>query len=96
VLCYRSLGDYGIYMLGSMEPFASQDAPQMAARMPPAARADLVQWYPSKDPVTYLTMLLSNRVDIPHVLDADRHAEVTDDQPFNEYYLLRTLAPRPH
>jgi hypothetical protein len=65
-------------------------AEQVAARLPALAKKDLLEWSPIPDAAAYLTPVLKNEY---HLLDptrADRRLIITDDRPFNEYFLLRT------
>ncbi len=95
VACYTGIEGWGVHLLGSMDPVLPSDPQQMAARMPPAARADLVEWTDRLDAPTYLKALTRGEVSVPDALNPDRRVEVTDDRPFNEYYLLRTRAAGP-
>ncbi len=63
----------------------------MAARMPAAAREDLLEWNASKDAPAYLGRVLTNEYFIPASLNPDADIQVTDDQPYNEYFLLRRM-----
>jgi spermidine synthase len=91
VHCFPSVEGWGIHMLGSMEPMAQLNAKELAARMPESARQDLLEWTPVQDAPTYLSPVLSHEYSVPASLDPDTTVRVTDDQPFNEYYLLRRL-----
>lgn len=91
VRCFPSMEGWGIHMLGSMEPIAKLDPAQMAARMPESARQDLLEWSPEKDAPAYLARVLTNEYPASYDLNPDTNVQVTDDQPYNEYYLLRHL-----
>ena len=39
----------------------------------------------------YLASVITNEYSIPDILNPDPDVEVTDDQPYNEYFLLRRL-----
>jgi len=88
---FTSVEGWGIHMLGSMEPIERLDAKTLAARMPESARQDLLEWNAMKDVPAYLAPVLSREYDMPDSLNPDASIQVTDDQPFNEYYLLRHL-----
>jgi hypothetical protein len=65
---------------------------QMAARMPAPARQDLAEYmntnrYPALP--AYLLKVVSQETPVSHALNPDLHFEISDDQPFNEYFLLR-------
>jgi predicted membrane-bound spermidine synthase len=79
----------GIHLLASMEPIESSDAGQLAARMPESAKQDLLEWSDSPDVTAYLGRVVSNEVDMARFLNPDLEIQITDDQPYNEYFLLR-------
>ena len=95
VRCFVSVEGWGVHLLGSMD---AVDLPPTAAaavaRMPPAARRDLTEWSPSATPAELMGVLLGREVPPSALLAADPAARVTDDRPFNEYYLLRRLTER--
>jgi spermidine synthase len=92
VRCFRSYQGWGLHMLGSMEPIENLDATQLAARMPERARRDLLEWNPGLQAPTFLNMVLTNEISVPDSLDPNPAVVVTDDRPFNEYFLLRDLS----
>ncbi len=94
VRCFPSAEGWGVHMLGSMEPIEELDAGQMAARMPESARQDLLEWNPVKDAPAYLGQVLSKEYNVTALLNPDASIQVTDDEPYNEYYLLRQLLRR--
>jgi predicted membrane-bound spermidine synthase len=91
VRCFPSVIGWGAHMLGSMEPIGPLDAGELAARMPASARQDLLEWTDVKDAPAYLGQVLGNEYPVSDSLNPDAAIQVTDDQPFNEYYLLRRL-----
>ena len=76
-------------MLGSMEPIESYDANQLAARMPEGARQDLLEWSDIDNAPLILNGVLRREIHVSKALDPDPAIQITDDKPFNEYYLLR-------
>jgi hypothetical protein len=74
-----------------MEPIEQLDAEQLTARMPESAKEDLVEWNDSKDAMAYLNKVITNEVSIPALLNPDPKIQITDDKPFNEYFLIRRL-----
>jgi predicted membrane-bound spermidine synthase len=91
VRCFPSVQRWGVHMLGSMTPIPPLDAETLAARMPEAARRDLVEWATNTPPAAYLNEVLSHEYSVPACLNSDTNVQITDDAPFNEYYLLRRL-----
>ena len=87
--CYGSLREPGMLILASSEPIAALTSAQVAARMPPAAADDLLEWSDSRDLPDYLSKVLRGEFALEDGLDPDPRARITDDQPYNEYFLLR-------
>ena len=80
---------YGTHMLASMEPIEQLSAADLAARMPAAARKDLLEWNPDQDLTAFLDQVLSKEHNPATVLLPDPRVRITDDLPYNEYFLLR-------
>lgn len=91
VRCFPSVEGWGLHLLASMEPIDAVDPEQLVARMPAAAQADLLEWENSKDAVAYLGRVINKEYSVPASLNPDLKIQVTDDQPFNEYFLLRRI-----
>jgi spermidine synthase len=91
VRCFSSVEGWGLHLLASMEPIPSLDANQLAARMPAAAKSDLLEWDNSQNVPAYLNLVITNEYSIPLILNPDSNIQITDDRPFNEYFLLRRM-----
>ena len=87
--CFRSPGGGGILVLASLDPLATWDAAELALRMPSAARQDLLEWSSSKNLAAYLGQVMLKEFPIEKELASDPRIRITDDRPFNEYFLLR-------
>lgn len=95
VRAFRSVEGWGLHFIASQEPLAPLTAAEAARRMPDHARADLLEWAPDTIAKDYFGLVLSREIPIAALLAADPSIRITDDQPLNEYYLLRrTLARR--
>lgn len=70
----------GLHFLASREPLDDLTVDELLARMPAAAKADLLDWCGG---------MFINKVDFASRPSSDPRTCITDDQPFNEYYLLR-------
>jgi spermidine synthase len=79
----------GVHFLASMEPFDHLNADELLARIPASARRDLLEWDPNGDLKSGFENMLTNRLSVEEMLSLHPHARITDDRPFNEYYLLR-------
>jgi spermidine synthase len=91
VRAFRSAEGWGVHFLASSEPIEQLDANQLAARMPERAKRDLWEWNSSEDAPAYLGSVVANEVSVPRLLNRDPEVIITDDRPFNEYFLLRQL-----
>jgi len=90
VVVFRSIEGWGLHFLASMQPIPDMTAEQFAARLPEAARRDLVEWGPAATPEAMAALILAPRVAIGEIASAEVTAPpITDDRPFNEYFLLR-------
>jgi spermidine synthase len=89
VRCFDGINGWGVHFMASMEPIAAATSQELADRMPLAAQKDLLEWRASKDLPGYLNEVLTNESRLTNVLDASLDYRITDDRPFNEYYLLR-------
>lgn len=88
VRCFMGLEDAGLHLLASMEPIEQRTATQLAARMPPAAVADLLEWSRGSTPTDYLNPVVSKEQFL-NLMPVGPKVRITDDRPYNEYYLLR-------
>jgi spermidine synthase len=91
VRCFPSLEGWGVHLLASMQPINRLDAGQLAARMPETARQDLLEWTAVKDAPAYLGRVLSNEFPATGLLESNADIQITDDKPYNEYFLLRRM-----
>jgi spermidine synthase len=87
--CFRSPGGMGVLVLASMDPIAALTPDRVAMAMPTAAAKDLLEWSSSRSLPAYLAQIVSKEFEIDAELDPDVCVRVTDDQPYNEYFLLR-------
>jgi spermidine synthase len=79
----------GVHMLASMEPLEQYTPQQLLARMPASAQKDLTEWAQGMDPAAYFGRVIEHEVPTEKLLNPNPEIRITDDQPFNEYFLLR-------
>jgi spermidine synthase len=91
VRCLPSVEGWGLHLLASAEPIEHLNPQQLVARMPEAAKKDLLEWNPTQTAADYLKPVISGELSVPGSLDPDLKIQITDDQPFNEYFLLRRM-----
>ena len=73
-----------------MQPIPEISPEEFEAWMPEAARSDLTEWGPAPTPEAMATAILAGRVPISSLTSAPgRVPAITDDRPYNEYFLLR-------
>ena len=76
-------------ILASMEPIDPLTPSQIARSMPSAAGDDLLEWSSGEALPEYLAAVVSGEFETELELDPDRRVRITDDHPYNEYFLLR-------
>jgi len=94
VRAYRSVEGWGYHFLASMSPLNMPSAEAFVLRMREAARHDLLEWSPGVDLCREVDKVLASEVALEQLYSADGQIRITDDRPFNEYYLLRRLLGR--
>ena len=90
VRCFRSVGNAGVHYLASDRPLPRVTAATLAARLPPSAARDLVEWGPQDTAEEQLEAVLGRELPVESLilLSPDTPA-LTDDRPVNEYYYVR-------
>jgi hypothetical protein len=72
-----------------MSPIEHQTPEQLAARMPAAAKKDLLEWAPDQTVPGYLKPVVNREILPDSLLNTNLDIQITDDDPLNEYFLLR-------
>ena len=96
VKVYESAWSEGSYhFLASQSPIPDWNAQQLAARLPEAAKQDIVEWGPEPTAEGQLGSLLSRQVPPQKLIAlAPNTPDLQDDRPMNEYNRLRIMFPR--
>jgi spermidine synthase len=90
VRIFRSVEGWGFHFLASERPIPDTPAAVLASRLPARASADLVEWWAGVHPEPVFQSILDHEVPPDLILTAlPGIPPLTDDRPFNEYYLLR-------
>ena len=89
---FPGVNDWGNHFLASEQPIELVPTARMASRMPGAAKLDLAEYmdnarYPGLP--DYLQKVVSQEFQASSVQNSNLRIEISDDQPFNEYFLLR-------
>ena len=89
VRIYHSIENFGYHFSASMQPIEKPGVGDFIARMPEGAREDMLEWADGQSLEAYVGSILEREIPLQHALNADPRVCVTDDQPYNEYFLLR-------
>ena len=89
VRAFAPLDGEGTHFLASMRPLPRLAPGELAARLPPAAARDLLEWWPDSTVDHALATIAERELSVPALLDGGPPVRITDDGPFNEYFLLR-------
>ena len=86
---FRSVENWGFHFIASMKPIDIPTTDVFINRMPQNAKIDFMEWYPDQHIGTIVDKFLSNEQKIGGLLSKDEEIYISDDKPFNEYFLLR-------
>jgi predicted membrane-bound spermidine synthase len=90
VRAFRSVEGWGVHFLASEAALEAVGPAELARRLPPRAAADLVEWWPGVAPEEPFRSVLSQEFAIGDLVAlAPRAPALSDDHPYNEYFLLR-------
>jgi spermidine synthase len=88
---FSSVSGFGVHLLASMEPIKIPTPEQLVVHMPAAAQKDLLEWAPTGNLPSYLGLVLAREIPINKGINPNPEVRITDDNPMNEYFLLRRL-----
>ncbi len=89
VRCFPSVEQWGMHLLASSEPIRVPSPDQLMLQMPERAKKDLLEWSSSTNLPGYLALVVTQ--EILTQSGPSPGAQITDDDPINEYFLLRRL-----
>jgi len=92
VKVFRPIEGRGYHFLASMKPLRHLSAAELVSRMPTRACRDLLTWCPDSTVEAYMQSMLSKEIPLDSVLSGDPGRIITDEKPYNEYYLLRRIS----
>jgi spermidine synthase len=92
----HAVNEWGFHFLASSRPLPQRTAGDLAQKMPPAAVKDLMEWSSQPNAEREFAAVLDNELSPDRLIAEAPHAPaLVDDQPVNEYYLLRRkLTPK--
>lgn len=90
---YKSIIGSGYHFLASNYPIVIPAPKQIVQNMPLSAQADLMEWNDNNEPniLSYVQKIVSSKQNIKELLNTNKKIRVTDNQPYNEYFLLRNI-----
>jgi len=91
VRVFRSTYGWGRHFIASDSPLILPPISDILSRMPVSAQKDLLEWEDVQDAGLVLSGLLHKEVGLQGLLHPDTTIVITDDRPYNEYYMLRRL-----
>lgn len=92
VKVFRSIEGWGYHFLASMSPIVIPSEETMIERIPENARKDMLEWFVQKDLRLGVHWIRTNELVPPKAFFLKKkYALITDDRPFNEYFVLRRL-----
>jgi spermidine synthase len=90
VVAFKSIEDWGYHFLASVSPIPNITPAEFVARLPEPAKRDLMEWNSNISIERMAENILSRRADIEKLLPGNgKTMVVTDDLPYNEYFILR-------
>ncbi len=92
VRAFNSVEGWGIHFLASARPIPNLSASELAAKLPPDAARDLMEWGPASSPQEQFELVLSQELSLESLIQQAPNAPaLQDDHPVNEYFVLRRL-----
>lgn len=93
VRVFRASHGTGLHILASLRPISVPDAAAFAERLPRRPRHDLLEWtVPGTTAQSFFQEgVLDRELDVEALVPDGFDRAITDDRPFNEYFVLRRL-----
>jgi spermidine synthase len=90
VRSYGSMEGWGFHFIASLSPFETPTLEEVLSRLPDLAKQDMVEWTPNVPVKKLFDLTLNREIPVKNLLNKeDDSIYISDDQPFNEYYLVR-------
>jgi len=94
VRVFNSMEGWGFHFFASLQPFEMPSVNDFVRRLPETAIEDLIEWNKDRGPAKIYQEVIEKEVPLKKILTQDATFSITDDRPFNEYFLLRRLRLR--
>jgi spermidine synthase len=96
VRIFGSMEGWGNHFLASTHPIPTRTAAEMALRLPPQAKKDLLEWGPQATAEEQFASVLDKEIPPERLVSESPGAPaLRDDRPVNEYYILRSAFSGP-
>lgn len=93
VRVFPSFDQAGWHFLASQCPIPQMTAADLAAKLPPRAAADFLEWGPENTVARQFAVVLDQEIPLDDLIRKRPGIPMLqDDRPVNEYYLLRNLS----
>ena len=90
VRIFLAIDGHGYHFLASKQPLPHRSPEELAAMLPPAAAADIVEFGPKTTPTEQFRSVLRTQLDVEAMIALAPAAPILrDDRPVNEFFLLR-------
>jgi spermidine synthase len=90
VRAWVSVEGWGLHFLASSKPIPKLTVDQLMAKLPEAVQVDIREWSPPNITTRmFVERLVSQEFPMKEVLHPNPDFSITDDRPFNEYFVLR-------
>lgn len=93
VRLFGSIEGWGLHILASQQAIERLTAEELAARLPPAAVSDLLEWGPAATAAEQFRAVLGREVALESLVGPETPA-LRDDRPVNEYFFLHERSKR--
>lgn len=94
VRVFKSVEGWGYHFFASMQEFKLPTASEFLTRLPVLAESDFIEWNRSKKPGELYKKFADGEISLDQILTTDVNFTVTDDRPFNEYFLIRRMVDK--
>ena len=91
VRVFQSFEGWGYHFLCSLQPIILPAPDVFASRLPLKAKTDFIEWREDRDPQSFYQAVIDGEIPIETLLSMKEDVRITDDRPYNEYFLLRRI-----
>lgn len=89
---FESIEGFGHHFIASMEPFSVPTPSEFIAKLPEKAKLDIFEYPENRNLEETYLRIINTEKSPEKIIKKGRSYRITDDRPFNEYYILRKIA----